>query len=127
VLRTSRPTLVENVTHGDALDALLHRQHVQSTLELVDVDVATSQMTHSAVQLERMPRVHHLYVSAKAKKRWTPVIAPLSQKPMHPRRNGTRCKGPHSFTCTPKRLFANGTNRAFAYPAAAGTRSPDHG
>ena len=55
----SRPALVEDVSDGDALGAGVDRQHVEATLELVDVDVAAAQVAHAAVELERVSGVHH--------------------------------------------------------------------
>jgi len=47
------------VSDRNTLNSGLFRQHVQSTLKLVDVDVTTMQMTHSAVELERVTAMQH--------------------------------------------------------------------
>lgn len=60
--QSSQPALVEDMSDGDWFSPGLDTQHAQLTLELVDVDVTTLQMTHSAVQLERMASVHHASV-----------------------------------------------------------------
>jgi len=47
------------VSDRNTLSSSLFHQHAQSILELVNVDVTTMQMTHSAVELERVTAVHH--------------------------------------------------------------------
>jgi len=42
-------------------------------------------------------------------------------------RYGTCCKGSRGITCTSTRLFANGVNHAFAFPAEAGLHLTDTG
>jgi len=58
-LRRSRPALVEDMSDRDKLGSCLYRHNVQLTLELVDVDVAAAQVSHSAVELERVTGVQH--------------------------------------------------------------------
>jgi len=73
----SRPALVEDVSDWDVLQSRFDCKHVQSTLELVDVDVASAQMTHSAVELECVARVQHTpVVEARHVTRLKPSLEP---------------------------------------------------
>ena len=43
----------------NTLSCSLYREHVESTLKIVDVDVTTTQMTHSTIELERVTGMQH--------------------------------------------------------------------
>jgi len=86
--RRSRPALVEDVPDGHAVCAGVDGEHVEPALELVDVDVAAAQVSHAAVELERVSGVQYpAVVDARHVARLQPPLQPR-RRPVEQVREG---------------------------------------
>jgi len=71
------------MSDGDLFSSCLYRQHLQLTLEFVDVEVATTQVTHSAVELERVAAMHHSPVVVARHVTWLQSDLQSRRRPIH--------------------------------------------